>query len=271
MRRSRSGTARCAGVHDYARVGGAATVGAVDFTHPALAQAQPGADRGGWAETKVFYATVVDAGNARVAARLSDGTPLLLDRALGEGHLLLLTTGLDNLTNDLPLHPVFVAFVDRTARYLSGSERLSGSRLVDSYVQLRSAGEPVGSLASVEVIDPDGRRPLSLREAQTAQTLRLERAGFYQIHLASGRDAVLGVNPDRRESNLEPMAEDVQRLWSGSSGDAAQTAAAAPDTVQDAGSRRVGLWWYVMLLALAVAVAETVLASGYMGTLREDA
>ena len=35
--------------------------------------------------------------------------------------MLLFTSGLDNLTNDLPLHPVFVAFVDRTARYLSAA------------------------------------------------------------------------------------------------------------------------------------------------------
>ena len=92
--------------------------------------------------------------------------------------MLLLTSGLENLTNDLPLHPVFVAFVDKAARYLSGSERLSGSRLVDSFVQLRSGAEPVGEVASVEVIDPDGRRPLSLSEARTVQTFRLQRAGF---------------------------------------------------------------------------------------------
>ena len=104
----------------------------------------------------------MDPGQARVAARLGDGTPLLLDRQIGEGHVLLLTSGLENLTNDLPLHPVFVAFVDKAARYLSGSDRLSGSRLVDSFVQLRSgAVKPVGEVANVEVIDPDGRRPLS--------------------------------------------------------------------------------------------------------------
>ena len=112
---------------------------------------------------------------------------------------------------------MFVAFVDRTARYLSGSERLSGSRLVDSFVQLRSAGEPVGAATNIEVIDPDGRRPLSLAEARTVQSFRLERAGFYQIRFANGRDAVIAVNPDRRESDLQPMAEDVQQLWSGSS------------------------------------------------------
>ncbi len=128
--------------HDYGRGGNPATVGQVDFSYPALEQAQPGRDNGGWAEVKVFYAVAVDPAHARVAARLSDGTPFMLDKQIGEGHVLLFTSGLENLTNDLPLHPVFVAFVDRTARYLSGSERLSGSRLVDSFVQLRSAAGP---------------------------------------------------------------------------------------------------------------------------------
>ena len=255
--------------HDYSRTGSAATVGQVDFTHPALEQAQPGRDNGGWAETKIFYAAVVDPGQARVAARLSDGTPLLLDRQIGEGHVLLFTSGLENLTNDLPLHPVFVAFVDKTARYLSGNERLSGSRLVDSFVQLRSAAEPVGEVASVEVIDPSGQRPLTLAEARTVQTFRLQHAGFYQIRFANGREAVIGVNPDRRESDLEAIAPDVQQLWSGSKGEASIQTANTPG--DEAKYRPVSLWWYVMLLTLLVALAETVLASGYMGTQREDA
>jgi hypothetical protein len=256
-------------VHDYARTGGAATVGQVDFTYPALEQAQPGRDNGGWAETKFFYAAKVDSGQARVAARLSDGTPLLLDRQIGEGHVLLFTSGLENLTNDLPLHPVFVAFVDKAARYLSGNERLSGSRLVGSFVQLRSTVQPVGEVANVEVIDPEGRRPLSLSEARTVQTFQLQRAGFYQIRFANGRDAVIGVNPDRRESDLEPIAQDVQQLWSGSKGEASiQTTAATED---ESKYRPVSLWWYVMLLTLLVALAETTLASGYMGTQREEA
>jgi hypothetical protein len=255
------------GAHDYARAGSAATIGQVDFTYPALEQAQPGRDNGGWSETKIFYAAIVDAGQARVAARLSDGTPLLLDKQVGEGRVLLFTSGLENLTNDLPLHPVFVAFVDRTARYLSGSEQVSGSRMVDSFVQLRAATELSGAVASVEVIDPDGRRPLSLSEARTAQTLRLERAGFYRIRFANGRDVVIGVNPDRRESELEPMGEDVQQLWSGSSGGAAATAPSAQVEVK---YRSVSLWWWVMLVALALVMAESALASGYMGTQREE-
>jgi hypothetical protein len=254
--------------HDYARDGGAATVGQVDFTHPALRDAQPGRDNGGWAEAKVFYAAVVDPRGARVAVRLSDGTPLVLDKQTGQGHIVLFTSGLENLTNDVPLHPVFVAFVDRVAHYLSGSEALSGSRLVDSFVQLRAPADTAGQTASVEVIGPDGQRPLSLAESRSAQTLRLEHAGFYHVRLANGRDMLIGVNPDRRESDLQPIAADVQKLWSGSVGSGSAPAQAALS--QEEGYRSVSLWWYVMLLALVVALAETAFASRYMGTQREE-
>jgi hypothetical protein len=257
-------------VNDYARGGGTpATVGAVDFTHPALEDAQPGRDNGGWSATRVMYASVVDPGSARVAARLNDGTPLLLDKSMGEGHVLLFTTGFDNLTNDLPLHPVFVAFVDRSARYLSGTSRLSGSRLVGSFVPLRSTAAPASGGASAEVVDPDGKRPLTLAEARTAQAVRLDRAGFYQVRSANGKDAVIGVNPDRLESDLRAMPKDMQELWAGSNAEkpVVETATAPAEPQM----RPVSFWWYVMLLALLITLAETVLASGYMGVQREDA
>ena len=244
-----------------------ATVGQADFTCPALEQAQPGRDNGGWSATKFLYAATVDPSHARVAARLNDGTPLLLERQMGEGHVLLFASGLDNLTNDLPLHPVFVAFVDKTSRYLSGNSQLSGARTVDSFVQLRASSKASDNVTSTEVIDPDGRRPLSLSEARVAQTFRLIRAGFYQIRFADGRDVVIGVNPDRRESDLAPMTPEMQALWTGSS-TAQPEVANKPVSVTK--YQYVSLWWYVMLLALVVAIAETALSSRYLGTQREE-
>lgn len=252
---------------NYERGGDPASVGQVDFSHPAVRQLQPGRDNGGWAEVNILSAATVDAGNARVVARLGDGTPLLLDKQLGEGHVLLFTSGLGNLSNDLPLHPVFVQFVDRTAQYLSGAERLRGARLVDSFVQLRTSVAPIGTTTGVEVVDPDGHRPFSLDQARTAQILRLDRAGFYQIRFANGQDALIGVNPDRRESDLTPMPEDVQKLWSGSSGNGEPNSTTSAANVA---SHRVSLWWYVMLVALLTAIAEKSLASRYMGTQREE-
>ena len=258
--------------HNYARAGSPATLGPIDFTHPVLLQnqsQQANNSSGGWSDVRIFYATLVNPEKSRVVARLSDGTPFLLDKKLGEGHVLLLTSGLDNLTNDLPLHPVFVSFVDHATGYLSGAQRVNGSTLVDSFVQLRSEAKPVGTVANSEVIDPDGHRPLSLNEARTAQTFRLAHAGFYQIRFANGRDAVIGVNPDRRESDLEPLPKDVQQLWTGSSGD--QTSQNQSTVADENKYRSTFLWWYVMLFALVAALAELALASGYMGTQREDA
>ena len=254
--------------HDYARTGSPATIGQVDFSFPPTEQAEPGHDNGGWADVHVLYAAAVNPAGARVAARLTDGTPLLLEKQIGEGHVVVFTSGLENLTNDLPLHPVFVAFVDHTARYLAGSERLSGSKLVDSFLQVRATTPPVGAVANVEIIDPDGRRPLSLSEARTVQSFRLERAGFYQVRFGNGHDAVIAVNPDRRESDLSPLTNDVQKLWSGNSSAAASPKDGAVAT--QVSYRAVSLWWYVMLLVLLVTVAETALASRYMGTAREE-
>lgn len=257
------------GVRSVHQEGGSpVTAGRVDFTDPALEQKQPVRDNGGWEETKFFYSVVIDPAQARVAMRLSDGTPLLIDRREGLGHVLLFASGFDNLTNDLPLHPVFVAFVDRAARYLSGIGELGGSRLVDSFVQLRPASQPANEAGAVEVVDPDGHRPLSLSEARSLQSFRLERAGFYRIRLANGRNVFVGVNPDRRESDLAPLSPETQQLWSGASGNQREPAGEAASG--GATRRSISLWWWVMLLALVVAVAETALASQYMGTQRDE-
>jgi hypothetical protein len=179
--------------------------------------------------------------------------------------VLLFASGLDNLTNDLPVRPAFVPFVDKTARYLSGNDNVSGSRLVDSFVPLRTSAA-VNPSAGVEIIDPDGRRALSLTEAAKAQSFQLTRAGFYRIRFANGRDALIGVNPDRRESNLEPIANDLLQLWGGHS----TSPAPAVGYVQEKNTVR-GIWWYVMLLVLVAAVAESIVASRYLGTQREEA
>jgi hypothetical protein len=186
---------------------------------------------------------------------------------LGEGHVLLITSGFDGVTNDLPLQPVFVAFVDKAAKYLSGSEALSGTKIVDSFVQLRSSPATSDNVATVEVTDPEGGRPLSLNEARTAQTFRLARAGFYQIRFANGRDAVVGVNPDRRESDLTPITPEMRNLWTGSNADPASVPKTATAEIR---YQPLSLWWYFMLLALAVAFAEAFFSTRYLKTDREE-
>lgn len=258
-----------ADTHAYGRSGHGMGVGRGDFAYPALKDAQPAHDNGGWDEVRFQLANVVPAQGARIALQLSDGTPLLLDRSLGEGHLLLFTSAFDNITSDLPLHPVFVAMVDRAALYLSGEQNLGGSMRVGSLLQLNSNSDVNHQPSPAEVVDPAGQRPLSLSESHTAQSLRLEKAGFYRVHFSTGRDALIGVNPDRLESDLQAMPDDLQQLWAG--GPSKHPDPGDVTTFIENPRRSLTLWWYVLLGATIVAIAEIVLASNYLGTQREEA
>jgi hypothetical protein len=242
--------------HDYSRTGDRyLNVADVDPSHPSVEKA----DR--WSGVKFYFAVRVDPGDARVVAHLTDGTPLLLDKKMGEGHVLLFASGLDNLTNDFPLHPIFVPFVEQTALYLSGTERRSGARAVDSFLELRSSKEQT---VGVEVTDPQGRRPLSLTDATSAQTFQLTSAGFYELKLANGRRDVIGVNPDRRESNLALIPDETLALWRGNSGTGTAQAAAAGSPEEQ--KQPYHLWWYIMLLVFAAAIAESLLADRYLAS-----
>jgi hypothetical protein len=238
-------------------------VGSSDSSYAAVAKA------GGWPGVKFFYALDVDPGAgpdaARVIVRLADQTPLLLEKRIGEGRVVLLTSGLDNLTNDFPLDPAFVPFIEQTARYLAGSERQGGARPVDAYLDLRNAKEQA---QSVEVTDPEGKRPLTLGQAASAQSFQLTEAGYYQLRLANGRQDEVGVNADPKESNLDVIPGDVLALWKGKGGESSP--AASPTSPTPPRTTPEALWWYAMLLVLFSAVAESVIASRYLGTQREE-
>jgi len=255
---------------DYSRVPDRfMAVGSSDSSYPSVAKA------GGWPGVKFFYALDVDPGDARVIARLGDQTPLLLEKRIGEGRVVLLTSGLDNLTNDFPLNPAFVPFIEQTGRYLAGSERQGGARPVDAYLELRNAKEKA---QGVEVTDPEGKRPLTLGEAASAQSFQLTEAGYYQLRLANGRQDEVGVNADPKESNLDVIPGDILALWQGKGGESSQQALSAGTA--SAGTASSGpaapnktpqsFWWYVMVLGFAAALAESALASRYLGTQREE-
>jgi len=249
---------------DYSRVPDRfMAVGSSDSSYPGVDKA------GGWPGVKFFYALDVDPGvgpdAARVIVRLGDQTPLLLEKRIGEGRVVLLTSGLDNLTNDFPLNPAFVPFIEQTARYLAATEREGGARPVDAFLELRNAREQA---QGVEVTDPEGKRPLTLGEAASAQSFQLTEAGYYQLRLADGRQNEVGVNPDPKESNLDVIPDDVLALWKGNGEQSPQQASVSGSAT----TRKTpqSLWWYVMLLVLASAVAESAIASRYLGTQREE-
>ncbi len=158
-----------------------------------------------------FYQVVrVEPGQSRVIARLTNQVPLLLEKQVGEGRVLVFASTFDKIANDFPLHASFVPFVEETAQYLGGQQGRSTNVAVDSFIELRSAKDQG---ASVDVIDPDGKHPLSLKEAATTQSFQVNREGFYEIRRANGRAEMVAVHADRLESDLTPIPQETLDLW----------------------------------------------------------
>jgi hypothetical protein len=229
----------------------------LDTAHPSIQKDNR------WDDVKFYQAIKVTPGDARVAARLSDETPLLLDQQVGEGHILVFASTLDNIANDFPRHASFVPFVAQTARYLGRLNDGPSSVLVGSFEELRDSKEKG---AAAEVLDPKGDRALSLEEATRAQNVQFTMAGFYQVRRPNGRNEMVAVNADRRESDLTPASQEYLTLWQ-------NTAQGAPDSGGTAQQEQkpVSLWWYVMMAVLALALAESWLGNRHLSVNKEAA
>jgi N-terminal double-transmembrane domain len=233
-------------------------LGKADEAHPALQRTNR------WENVKFYQAFDVDPGDARVVARLTDQTPILLEKRVGQGRVVVFTSTFDNISNDFPLRPAFVPFVERLARYLSGFEENSVGYAVGSYLELRREGSASRAL---EVLGPDGKRALSLSEAATTQNLQLTRPGYYEVRRENGRHELVAVNPDRRESDLRTIPEETLNLWQG----APQGESAAAATPNEPREERHNLAWYFLLALLAASVVESLIASRYLSTSKETA
>jgi hypothetical protein len=230
------------------------TVTDLDSGHPALRSV----DR--FNGVKFYQAIHVSTAKSRVLAKLNDGTPLVLERAIGEGKVLAFTSTFDNVLNDLPIHASWVPFVAQSALYLGGGGAEQPVNLpVDSYVELR-AGDGKG--AAAEVLGPDGKRMLSLDEAVKARNFALDREGFFEIKTAAGRRSLVAVHADRRESDLAPIPAETLDLWKGT-GSSDSTPGGGPGAAGGP-DEPWGLWPYILLLLLGVAVAESVVADGFL-------
>jgi hypothetical protein len=223
----------------------------MDPAHPSVRKANA------WEGVKFFRATSVQSGSAKVIARLTDNTPILLEKRIGQGKILVFASTFDNLSNDFPLHPSFVPFVEQTAHYLSGTQAEASTYPVGAYLELRT---PAQKAMAIEVMGPRGDRALSLSEAARAQTVELEQAGFYDVRRGSGRQQLVAVNVDRAESDLEPIAEETRALWQ-RMGQGQAPAGPANSTEPE---QSWNLWWYVLLAAFILALMESVFGSRYL-------
>jgi len=95
------------------------TLAATDLRHPIFRPFGPLAANLG--QVRFERAWRVRSDGWDVAARFTDATPALLERASGDGRVVLFASDFDRRWNDFPLHPAFVPFAVEAVRYVAGA------------------------------------------------------------------------------------------------------------------------------------------------------
>ncbi len=146
---------------------------------------------------------------SRVLLRLADGTPLLLEKSVGRGLVLLLTTSADRSWHDLALSPVFPIIVQQAVTHFESMQSATPLVVGDPLFVSVDSGEaavdgvltrPDGSKETFAVADEDRGSSISLGDAA--------QIGFYTVALGDRRTAT-AVNAEASESDvraLEPSA-----------------------------------------------------------------
>jgi hypothetical protein len=186
------------------QLGASATVsiGEIDTAHPALR----GLDDLRSAKF-TRYVGVEPGADDRVLIRLDDGAPLLIERTLGAGRVLLFTSSLDREWNDLPVQPVFVPFVAGLANHLLGGAGFTSEAELGSTLAVRALG-----LTGGQIFDPRGQKALGLGAG--SEDVLLDQVGFYEV-VGGGTTELVAVNFDPRESDLTLIDDATLARWKG--------------------------------------------------------
>jgi hypothetical protein len=159
-------------------------------------------------------------GMGRVLARLDNGQPLLAERPLGTGSVLLLGTGVHVDWTNLPVKPIFLPLVTRLTLHLAGTETERTMALAGAPVAIpMSSGTGTAAKRDVEldVVRPSGEVVRVREPGQASGTFRYadtHEAGNYLVRRVDREAAKpfgFAVNLDPAEVDPAAIArEDLQ-------------------------------------------------------------
>ena len=251
------------------RPGRGGSLGFIDYSHPVFELFS--SPRSGDMTTARFfrYRPVEPGESAAVLARYDDGSAALVERRVGDGKVLLWASTLDSFWNDLALKPVYLPFIHRVTQYLADytppTPWFTTGQVLNLGEQRSMLAEAGLDDTEIISVSPTGRRML-VSEGERAGFLTLDEQGLYEIHAATSPGVsplTLAVNVDLAEADLTTVdPEELASTLTGRvGGDRLDGAAPAREIGPEDLERRQSVWWYLLVAAFFLFVAETVVSN----------
>ncbi|HEX7317270.1 MAG TPA: BatA domain-containing protein [Pyrinomonadaceae bacterium] len=193
---------------------------------------------------------------ASVLASFEDGSPALVESNAGAGRVLMYTSTLGMAWSDLPLSPVYLPLVQQMVRYLGEREVSAWHRLGQAFAVAK------GTEAAPPAVDtPSGARLKNENVSKDGELLLTGREpGFYRLRYAAGHDFA-AVNVDGREGDFAKLnQDDFLAAFTGGDAPTRDAADAAGGESGEEIEARQRAWWPLLLAALLLLAAESVLA-----------
>ena len=248
----------------------AQSIGRVDDTHPVTSDTSSN-----WRSISMLrHLPLTAKDDDRVIIELDDGSPLLIERSIGDGRVLVLASALKSTWNGLAVNPLFVAFMVGAIEHLSGFDNASLDR---------SVGETLIIPPGAQLLDPDGEPVRDLSDIKRKGRVELSERGIYTIRSTSGTE-VLSINTDSRESDTRVADAETMSQWQ-ATGVRNSTENSTINSADNQSSNGTGsniapalvadkqqtksLWPWLLAILLVIALAETLYSHRHLQIKRE--
>jgi hypothetical protein len=230
-------------------------LGEIDFTHPLFA---PFASPRYSDFTKIHFwkhrpVSLTTPSTTHIAARFDNGSPALLERRIGEGRVLALTSGWQPEDSQFALSSKFVPFVGALLDLACGGTEVAESVSIHQPVTLQTTAQS----SPVMVTTPDHRE---LRLGADVSTFtETDQPGIYHAKVGS-TESRFAVNRSSAESNTAPL-ELEQLEQRGVRLGAGQTRAERVERIRQQRDTELEshqkVWRWLIVVALGTLIMET--------------
>lgn len=220
-----------------------------DRRHPVLAPLDVE-----WAARFQGYWQVEPHVDSDVVMRFDNAAPALLDREVGQGRVMMMTSPLDLSLSNLPLQGLYLPFVHESLEYLSNVQQRDRSYRVGDTIDFRA--DLVGGPAALTL--PDGTQ-MQLSEVDAQHQPR--EPGFFR--LGEQEDAILyavNIQPGAGDMRRMPPSQLLDRIINPETAPRRSERVRSAQLMQDI-EQPQRLWWWILLLVLLLMLAETLIAN----------